>query len=96
MICSAKGWVSAYPFILYMKEVLRMDRELRRAELAAKFKASFDSSDISYPLNIYTRIMNDVYFWQKEDIAYEMENPSSMTRQSPEKSRRRATHNDNN
>ncbi len=69
-----------------------MDRELRRAELAAKFKASFDSSDISYPLEIYARIMNDVYFWQREDSSNEMGDPAFVSRQTAEKFMQTTTH----
>ncbi len=43
-----------------------MNRELRRAELAARMKAAFHSSDSSEELKLFTRIMNEVYYWQRE------------------------------
>ncbi len=44
-----------------------MNKELRRAELAARIKASFSSSELSEDLKLFTRIMNEVYYWQRED-----------------------------
>ncbi|MBT3230006.1 MAG: hypothetical protein HOD43_05360 [Candidatus Marinimicrobia bacterium] len=44
-----------------------MDRETRREALAAKFKSSFRSDDITEELKIYSRIMSEVYLWQQAD-----------------------------
>ncbi len=44
-----------------------MNKELRRAEIAARLKASFCSSEASEELKLFTRIMHEVYYWQKED-----------------------------
>ena len=44
-----------------------MDKESRRAELATRIKASFHSTDTGKAIRLFTRIMQDVYYWQRED-----------------------------